>query len=99
MNFEHYVVYYTIYIYFEFLDLCFRIMKFQQFLVCLSIAAICLFATVNAGIVLRMKRSPQDGGIDFCAEDTEFPAWKNFYAFVKWCEDGTVGAKPPPPEE
>ena len=82
-----------------FIALCFRRMKFQQFLVYLSIAAICVFATVNAGIVLRLKRSPQDGGIDFCAEDTEFPAWKNFYAFVKWCEDGTVGAKPPPPEE
>ena len=57
-------------------------MKFQRIFVYLSIAAICLFATINAGAVLRLKRSPQDGGIDFCAEDTEFPAWKNFFAFL-----------------
>ena len=75
-------------------------MKLQRVLVYLSIAAICMFATINAGVVLRLRRSPQEGeGPDFCAEDTEFPAWKNFFAFVQWCKDGTVGAKPPPPEE
>ena len=74
-------------------------MNYQKVFLCLVIVAICMVATINAGVVIRLRRSPQGEGPDFCAEDTEFPAWKNFFAFVKWCEDGTVGAKPPPPEE
>ena len=49
------------------------------------------------------KRSPQEeeggeegGAIDHCAPGS---AWLNFFAFMTWCEDGTVGAKPPPPED
>merc|ERR1712018_168002 len=75
-------------------------MKLQRIFVYLGIMALCMLSTINARVVIRARRSPQDdGAIDFCAEDTEFPAWKNFFAFVKWCEDGTVGAKPPKPDE
>ena len=71
-------------------------MKFQRLFAYLAIAALML-STINARVIVR--RSPQDAAIDFCAEDTEFPAWRNFFAFLKWCEDGTVGAKPPKPDE
>ena len=74
-------------------------MKLQRVIAYLAIAAICLISTINARVVIRARRSPQEDKIDFCAEDTEFPAWKNFFAFVKWCEDGTVGAKAPKPDE
>ena len=72
-------------------------MKFQILFTYLAIAALCMLSTLNARVIVR--RSPQDAKIDFCADDTEFPAWKNFPAFVKWCEDGTVGYKPPKPDE
>ena len=75
-------------------------MKFKICFAFLVIAVLCMLQTIDSRVIIRTRRSPQeDGAIDFCAEDTEFPAWKNFFAFMKWCEDGTVGAKPPPPEE
>ena len=68
-------------------------MRFQRFFVFLAIAALCMLQTIDSRTT-RIRRE------DFCAEDTEFPAWKvTFYAFAKWCEDGTVGAKPPKPDE
>ena len=72
-------------------------MKIQRIFAYLAIAAICVLSACNARVIVR--RSPQDAGIDFCADDTDYQAWKNFFAFMTWCDDGTVGAKPPKPDE
>ena len=56
-----------------------------------------MLQTIDARDTTRTRHTRQ--AIDFCAEDTEFPAWKLFFAFAKWCEDGTVGAKAPKPDE
>ena len=55
-------------------------MKFQRCFAIFAIIALCLLQTIDSRTeTIRTRRQ----AIDFCAEDTEFPAWKNFYAFVK----------------
>ena len=79
-------------------------MNLQKLFASLAVVAICIFSLTNARSL--KKRSPQDdeggeegGAIDWCDPAGEFPAWLNFFAFKTWCDDGTVGAKAPPPED
>ena len=76
-------------------------MNLQKIFACFAIVAICVLSMTDARSL--KKRSPQEeeggeeeGAIDHCAPGS---AWLNFFAFMTWCEDGTVGAKPPPPED
>ena len=76
-------------------------MNLQKIFACFAIFAICVLSMTDARSL--KKRSPQEeeggeeeGAIDHCAPGS---AWLNFFAFMTWCEDGTVGAKPPPPED
>merc|ERR1712018_909928 len=71
-------------------------MKFQGLFVFLAITALCMIQIIDADAIGRTKRADE---IDWCAEDSEFPAWQNFFAFLGWCKDGTVGTKPPKPDE
>ena len=77
-------------------------MNLQKLFACFAIFAICVLSITDARSL--KKRSPQDeeggeeGEMDWCA-GLPNPAWLNFFAFMTWCEDGTVGAKPPPPED
>ena len=77
-------------------------MNLQKIFACFAIFAICVLSITDARSL--KKRSPQDeeageeGEIDWCA-GLPNPAWLNFFAFKTWCEDGTVGAKAPAPED
>ena len=77
-------------------------MKFQNLFTYLAIAALCMVTTLNARVIVR--RSPQTAAEineAFCDRLNTITSvsWNEYAAFAKWCEDGTVGYKPPKPDE
>lgn len=78
-------------------------MKFQNLFTYLAIAALCMVTTLNARVIVR--RSPQTAAeineafCDALNTITSVSWVVSNAAFAKWCEDGTVGFKPPKPDE
>ena len=72
-------------------------MDIKKIVICAILAFALVVTLAEAGAI--GKRSPEEGEEAGCAPDWCASAFLNHFAFATWCEDGTVGAKPPAVDE
>ena len=76
---------------------CLDTMDIKKIVIC-SILVFALVVTLAEARIIG-KRSPEEGEESGGPPDWCASAFLNHFSFATWCEDGTVGAKPPAVEE